>query len=160
MKAYCTRVGNGPFPTELTDATGERLRTVGHEFGATTGRPRRCGWFDAVALQYSAMINGITRIAVTKLDVLDDFDEIRMCIGYEVRGKRLKSFPTDLPTLEQRHPGVRILPGWKHPISGATTYGDLPANARTYLDALARLTDTRIWLVSVGPRRDQTITAV
>jgi adenylosuccinate synthase len=157
VKAYCTRVGNGPFPTELTDATGERLRSVGHEFGATTGRPRRCGWFDAVALRYSAMINGITRIAVTKLDVLDDFEEIRICVGYEARGKRLKSFPTDLPTLEKITPVYESFPGWKQPISGATAYGDLPGNARTYLDALARLSGTRIWLVSVGPRRTQTI---
>jgi adenylosuccinate synthase len=158
VKAYCTRVGNGPFPTELTDPTGERLRTVGHEFGATTGRPRRCGWFDAVALRYSAMINGITRIAVTKLDVLDDFDEIMICVGYEARGKRLKSFPTDLPTLQCLTPVYESFPGWKQPVSGARTYGDLPANARKYLEALARLSGTRIWLVSVGPRREQTIT--
>ena len=157
VKAYCTRVGNGPFPTELTDATGERLRAVGHEFGATTGRPRRCGWFDAVALRYSAMINGISRIAVTKLDVLDDFDEIRICVGYEARGKRLKSFPTDLPTLDAVTPVYESFPGWKRSISGATAYGELPPNARDYLDALARLSGTRIWLVSVGPRRTQTI---
>jgi len=157
VKAYCTRVGNGPFPTELAEATGERLRTTGHEFGATTGRPRRCGWFDAVALKYSAMINGIGRIAVTKLDVLDAFDEIKMCVAYEVNGRRLKSFPTDLTTLERITPVYESFPGWKQPISAVTAYGDLPLPARSYLDALARLSGTTIWLVSVGPRRDQTV---
>jgi len=159
VKAYCTRVGNGPFPTELTDATGERLRATGHEFGATTGRPRRCGWFDAVALRYSAMINGISRIAVTKLDVLDAFSEVKICVAYEVKGKRLKSFPTDVPTLARITPVYESFPGWQQPISAATTYAQLPAAARSYLDALARLTGTRVWLVSVGPRRDQTVTA-
>jgi adenylosuccinate synthase len=158
VKAYCTRVGNGPFPTELNDPTGERLRTLGHEFGSTTGRPRRCGWFDAVALRYSAMINGITRIAVTKLDVLDTFEEIRVCVAYEVRGRRLKSFPTDLSTLEGVTPVYESYAGWRTPIAQARTYGDLPAAARAYCDALARLTGTGVWLVSVGPRRDQTIT--
>ncbi len=157
VKAYCTRVGNGPFPTELNDATGERLRALGHEFGSTTGRPRRCGWFDAVALKYSAMINGITHIAVTKLDVLDTFDEIRVCVAYEVKGRRLKSFPTDLTTLEQVTPIYESFPGWRTSLAQVKTYGDLPAAARAYLDALARLTGTAVWLVSVGPRRDQTI---
>jgi adenylosuccinate synthase len=157
VKAYCTRVGNGPFPTELLDDTGEKLRSVGHEFGATTGRPRRCGWFDAVALRYSAMINGITRIAVTKLDVLDAFDEIRVCVGYEANGRRLKSFPTDLSTLEKITPVYESFRGWKRPIESARTLTDLPSEAREYLTAMARLTGTKLWLVSVGPRRDQTI---
>ena len=159
VKAYCTRVGNGPFPTELTDATGERLRAIGHEYGATTGRPRRCGWFDAVALKYSAMINGIDRIAVTKLDVLDTFDEIMVCVGYNVGGKRLKSFPTDIATLERITPIYESFEGWRTPLAGATTYADLPPNARKYLDAMAHLTGTKLWLVSVGPRRDQTVIA-
>jgi adenylosuccinate synthase len=158
VKAYCTRVGNGPFPTELTDATGERLRTLGHEFGATTGRPRRCGWFDAVAMKYSAMINGITRIAITKLDVLDTFDEIRICVAYEVNGKRLKSFPTDLKTIEQVKPVYESFAGWKESISSMSAYEALPPNAHAYLRALAHLTGTTLWLVSVGPRRDQTVT--
>ena len=157
VKAYCTRVGEGPFPTELNDATGERLRTTGHEFGATTGRPRRCGWFDAVALKYSAMINGIDRIAVTKLDVLDSFEEIKVCIGYEHKGKRLKSFPTDLASLSGITPVYESYEGWKTSLADLTSYGDLPRNARKYLEALAHLTGTRLWLVSVGPRRDQTI---
>ena len=158
VKAYSTRVGNGPFPTELKDATGERLRALGHEFGATTGRPRRCGWFDAVALKYSAMVNGITRIAITKLDVLDQFDEISVCVGYEVSGKRLRSFPTDAKTLERVRPVYETIPGWRSDTGGVTSAGDLPRNARDYVEALARITGTRVWLVSVGPRRDQTVT--
>jgi len=158
VKAYSTRVGNGPFPTELNDATGERLRETGHEFGATTGRPRRCGWFDAVALKYSAMVNGITRIAITKLDVLDAFDEISICTGYEVEGRRLRAFPTDARTLERVRPVYETFPGWKSPIAGVRTYGELPVNARAYVEALGRITGTSVWIVSTGPRRDQTIT--
>jgi len=158
VKAYCTRVGNGPFPTELTDDTGERLRTIGHEYGATTGRPRRCGWFDAVALRYSAMINGIKQIAVTKLDVLSHFDEIRICVAYEYRGRRLKTFPTDLSSLERITPVYESLPGWRQRLEHITTYDALPSAARSFLERMAALTGTSIWLVSVGPRRDQTIT--
>lgn len=157
VKAYCTRVGNGPFPTELQDTTGELLRSKGHEFGATTGRPRRCGWFDAVALRYSAMINGIERIAITKLDVLDGFDEIRLCIGYELKGKRLKSFPTDVQTLAAVTPVYESMPGWGEPIQTITEYSDLPVNARRYLELLQKLAGVPIRIVSVGPRRDQTI---
>ncbi len=157
VKAYCTRVGNGPFPTELNDATGERLRSVGHEFGATTGRPRRCGWFDAVAMRYSAMINGIEKIAITKLDVLDEFDEIKVCTGYEIAGKRLKSFPTDVKSLMHITPLYESFEGWKTSLANVRSYGDLPANARRYVEALAHLSGTPLWIVSVGPRRDQTI---
>jgi adenylosuccinate synthase len=158
VKAYCTRVGNGPFPTELTDATGERLRTIGHEYGATTGRPRRCGWFDAVAMRYSAMVNGIERIAITKLDVLDAFEQINVCIGYEYRGKRLKTFPTDVTSLAHITPIYESFEGWKVSLAGIRSYGDLPANARRYVESLAHLSGTPLWIVSVGPRRDQTIT--
>ena len=157
VKAYTTRVGNGPFPTELHDETGESLRRLGHEFGATTGRPRRCGWFDAVAMRYSSIINGIEQIAVTKLDVLDQSDEIRICVGYEVGGKRLKHFPTDLATLEHVTPVYESFPGWKTPLAGITSFDDLPSSAKSYLRELARLIGARLWLVSVGPRRDQTI---
>jgi adenylosuccinate synthase len=157
VKAYCTRVGNGPFPTELDNSTGERLRTLGHEFGATTGRPRRCGWFDAVAMRYSAMINGIDKIAITKLDVLDSFDEIRVCIGYEFGGKRLKTFPSDVKSLEKITPIYESYEGWKTPLAEIRTYGDLPAKARRYVEALAHLSSTQLWIISVGPRRDQTI---
>jgi adenylosuccinate synthase len=159
VKAYTTRVGNGPFPTELKDATGERLRSLGHEFGATTGRPRRCGWFDAVALRYSAMLNGIERIAVTKLDVLDTFDEILVCSGYEYRGRRLKTFPTDIVSLEHITPVYERFEGWRTGLSDIRSFADLPERTRRYLQAMADLTGTKVWLVSVGPRRDQTITA-
>jgi adenylosuccinate synthase len=157
VKAYSTRVGNGPFPTEVHDATGERLRTLGHEYGATTGRPRRCGWFDAFALKYSAEVNGITDVVVTKLDVLDQFDVIRVCVGYELNGKRLKSFPTDVKTLEAVTPVYETFEGWKTSLSSVREFADLPANARSYLRALGELTGTTIWMVSVGPRRDQTL---
>lgn len=156
-KAYCTRVGNGPFPTEQDNPTGERLRNLGHEFGATTGRPRRCGWFDAVAMKYSAMINGIEKLAVTKLDVLDTFAEIPVCIGYEYNGKRLKTFPTDLASLERIRTVYETFQGWQTPLSDVRKYDDLPEAARRYVSALARLTDTQLWLVSIGPRRDQSI---
>ena len=156
-KAYCTRVGEGPFPTELDDATGERLRTVGHEFGATTGRPRRCGWYDAVAMQYSSHVNGIQKLVITKLDVLNEFETVRICIGYEFHGKRLRSFPTDVATLDHITPVYEEFEGWKRSLAGATTYEELPLQARTYLEALARHTDAPLWLASVGPRRDQSI---
>ena len=156
-KAYCTRVGNGPFPTELGDATGERLRSIGREYGATTGRPRRCGWFDAVAMRYSAMVNGIEKLAVTKLDVLDEFEEIRVCIGYEYGGRRLKTFPTDIKSLAHITPIYESFEGWKTPLGAVKTYGELPPSARRYVESLAHLSATPLWMISVGPRRDQTV---
>jgi adenylosuccinate synthase len=157
VKAYSTRVGNGPFPTELLNETGERLRKIGGEFGATTGRPRRCGWFDVVSLKYSAMINGIKEIAVTKLDVLDSFDRIEVCTGYRYKGKVLNSFPTTVKMLEEVEPITQSFEGWKAAISGIRSYNDLPANAKTYVNALAAFTGTKIKMISVGARRDQTI---
>jgi adenylosuccinate synthase len=156
-KAYCTRVGEGPFPTEQLNPTGEKLRAVGHEFGATTGRPRRCGWFDAVALQHSAHVNGISQLVITKLDVLDTFEEIRVCTGYELNGKRLKGFPVDVDTLERITPVYEIFEGWNKTLVDLTSYDALPANAQKYLTALSRLTDIPLWFVSVGPRRDQSL---
>jgi adenylosuccinate synthase len=156
-KAYCTRVGNGPFPCEQDNPTGERLRTLGHEFGATTGRPRRCGWFDAVAMRYSAMINGIGRLAITKLDVLDSFAEIPVCVGYEYKGRRLKTFPTDVSSLSHIQPVYEVFEGWRAPLAEMRIFKDLPDRAQKYVQALARLTETTLWAVSVGPRRDQTI---
>lgn len=156
-KAYCTRVGNGPFPTEQENPAGEKLRALGHEFGATTGRPRRCGWFDAVALRYSAMINGIRRLAITKLDVLDDLEEIPVCTGYEFGGKRLRTFPTDVASLSRIQTVYEVFEGWKRPLADVRKVEELPDAARRYVQALARLTDTTLWVVSVGPRRDQTI---
>jgi adenylosuccinate synthase len=157
VKAYSTRVGNGPFPTELDNAVGESLRELGGEYGATTGRPRRCGWLDAVSLRYSAMINGIRQVAITKLDVLDTFEEVKVCIGYQYGGKLLKTFPTDIPSLQAIVPLYETFEGWKTPTSAITTYNALPANARRYLDAVSGLTGTEIHMVSVGARRDQTI---
>ncbi|MBI2619288.1 MAG: adenylosuccinate synthase [Ignavibacteriales bacterium] len=156
-KAYSTRVGNGPFPTELDNDAGERLRTIGGEFGATTGRPRRCGWLDLVSLAYSVRVNGIQKIAVTKLDVLDDFDEIRVCTGYTLNGRKLSSFPTDVQTLEKIHPIYKNFRGWKTSTSGARRFKDLPGNARRYIEAIGKSLRTQIWMVSVGARRDQTI---
>jgi len=157
VKAYCTRVGNGPFPTELMNDIGDKLREVGQEYGATTGRPRRCGWFDAFSVRYSAMVNGITKIAITKLDVLDSFDEIKICIGYSYEGKLLKTFPTDARSLECIEPIYETFEGWKTPLTGYSSYYSLPAAARRYIEAISSLTGTDAWIVSVGPRRDQTI---
>ncbi|KAB2921895.1 MAG: adenylosuccinate synthase [Bacteroidetes bacterium] len=156
-KAYTTRVGNGPFPTELTDTTGETLRRVGHEFGATTGRPRRCGWLDMVSLRYSIMVNGITELALTKLDVLDDFDEIAICTGYTKNGVPLRSFPTDIRTLEAVRPVYKTYKGWKETISGAKRWKQLPPRCRKYVETIERLAGVPVSIVSVGARRDQTI---
>ncbi|NUN69632.1 MAG: adenylosuccinate synthase [Bacteroidetes bacterium] len=157
VKAYSTRVGNGPFPTELNDATGESLRAIGHEFGATTGRPRRCGWLDMVSLRYSMMVNGISEIALTKLDVLDTFDEIKICVAYKKDGKVLKSFPTDVQTLETVEPVYKSYKGWKESITGVKSWKKLPARTRAYVETIEKLSGVRVSLVSVGARRDQTI---
>lgn len=157
VKAYSTRVGNGPFPTELNDSVGERLRSIGHEFGATTGRPRRTGWLDMVSLKYSLMVNGITEIALTKLDVLDEFDEVNICVAYKKDGKVLKSFPTDVQTLETVEPVYRSFKGWKEQISGAKRWKQLPANTKKYVEMIEQLSGVKVSIVSVGARRDQTI---
>ncbi len=158
VKAYSTRVGNGPFPTEQDNDLGQQLRTTGGEFGATTGRPRRCGWLDIVSLQHSIRVNGIQALAITKLDVLDQLDEIPVCIGYEKDGRPLRSMPTDEESLERVKPRYRVFKGWKSPTSDIRRYRDLPVRARTYLEAIARLLDVPITMVSVGARRDQTLT--
>ncbi len=156
-KAYCTRVGNGPFPTELLDALGEQLRAVGAEFGATTGRPRRCGWLDLVALRYTAAINGMTELAITKLDVLSGIGEIKVATAYDLDGKRLTRFPSETQTLVRVHPLYETLPGWEDDISGVQTYDQLPAAARSYLDFIAEFVGVPVSLVSTGPKRAQTI---
>ena len=158
VKAYSTRVGNGPFPTELRHETGDRLRTIGGEYGATTGRPRRCGWLDLVSLRYSIQVNGIRKAAITKLDVLDDFSEINVCTGYRINGKKIKDFPTDVQTLEVVEPLYRTFRGWREKISDVRTYAKLPARTRAYLEAIASLLGVDISMVSVGARRDQTLT--
>jgi adenylosuccinate synthase len=157
VKAYSTRVGNGPFPTELNDTTGETLRKIGHEFGATTGRPRRCGWLDMVSLKYSLMVNGISEIALTKLDVLDSFDEIRICVGYKSGGKLLKSFPTDVHTLETVEPVYQSYKGWNEDITGTKKWKQLPKRTAKYVETIEKLSGVMVSIVSVGARRDQTI---
>ena len=156
-KAYVTRVGSGPFPTELVDNDGEALRKTGSEFGATTGRPRRCGWFDALVVKYAVRVNGLTGIALTKLDVLDDFDTIRICTGYTYNGSTLDELPANLAVFEKCEPVYEEMPGWKSDIKQARTFQELPENARKYVKRLEKLIGCPIVLVSVGPRRDETI---
>lgn len=156
-KAYTTRVGEGPFPTELTDELGEVLRNRGAEFGVTTGRPRRCGWLDAVILRYAVRINGLTDFAITKLDVLDTLETVKICVAYNYKGKRLTEFPENINVLEECSPEYIELPGWQTDISGISRYEDLPENTRRYLDKIKELTGIRQSLIAVGPRRDQTI---
>ena len=157
VKAYTTRVGNGPLPTLAADPDEEELRRVGHEFGAVTGRPRRCGWFDAVVARYAARVNGLTALAVTKLDVLDGFDRIPVGVGYRLDGGRLDEMPADIALLERAVPEYETLDGWKQSTAEARTLADLPVNARRYLDRLESLSNTPIRYVSVGTRRDQII---
>ncbi len=156
-KAYITRVGSGPFPTELMDDTGEKLRRIGGEFGATTGRPRRCGWFDAMIIRYSVRINGMSGIALTKLDVLSDFDTIKVCTGYTLNGQTLETLPAALESFENCQPVYEELPGWGVDITEVKTYEELPENAKSYVRRLEELAGCPIVMVSVGPRRDQTI---
>ncbi len=156
-KAYCTRVGNGPFPTELLDAEGERLRKIGAEFGATTGRPRRCGWLDLVALKYSVMINGITDIAFTKLDVLDEFEKIGVCTGYKVDGKYLKSFPVDIQTLERIEPQYEYLKGWNQSLAGIRDFNKLPKEVFEYFKFIEDYVGAKISIISTSPDKADTI---
>lgn len=157
VKAYTTRVGSGPLPTEIEPPLGDRLRELGGEYGATTGRPRRCGWFDAVVVRYAAQVNGLTGLAMTKLDVLDTFDEVRICTGYRVGDEAHEYFPYDLTLLDRATPIYETMPGWREPTSAARTYGELPAKARAYLERLQELTGVRIAYVSVGTKREQII---
>jgi len=156
-KAYITRVGSGPFPTELMDETGEKLRRIGGEFGATTGRPRRCGWFDAMIIRYAVRVNGMSGIALTKLDVLSDFDTIKVCTGYMLNGQMLETLPAALESFENCQPVYEELPGWGVDITEVKAYEDLPENAKSYVRRLEELAGCPIVMVSVGPRRDQTI---
>ena len=157
VKAYTTRVGGGPFPTELKDEVGELIRKRGNEYGATTGRPRRCGWLDMVALKHAAMVNGFTTLAVTKLDVLDCFEKIKVCVAYEYNGSRLTEFPSSLTVLYNCKPVYEELPGWMKPTSNARKLQDLPSNARRYLDYISESLQIDISIVSTGPERSQTI---
>jgi adenylosuccinate synthase len=157
VKAYTTRVGTGPLPTEMDEAMAERVRKLGNEYGATTGRPRRCGWFDSVVVRYASRVNGLTDVAVTKLDVLDTLDRIAVCTGYEYDGELHTEFPGDITALDQVVPRYEWLEGWQGSTADARHLDDLPALARKYLDRLQELTETRITYVSVGTRRDQII---
>ncbi len=156
-KAYTTRVGEGPFPTELRDATGEHIRTRGQEFGATTGRPRRTGWFDAVGVRYAARVNGLDALALMKLDVLDELDPIQVCTGYRYRGELLTEFPNETDVLAECQPVYEALPGWRQNTVGTLEEAKLPPTCRDYIRHLETLVGVPITLVSTGPRRDQTI---
>lgn len=157
IKAYTTRVGEGPFPTELKDEIGDYIREKGHEYGATTGRPRRCGWLDIVSLNYTIMVNGIERLAMTKLDVLDELDEIKICVAYEINGKKLKNFPTNSETLSKVKPVYESFKGWKTKTSNLRSYSELPSEAREFIEAVEKLTGVEISIISVGADRNQTI---
>ena len=156
-KAYTTRVGEGPFPTELQDEVGEKIRERGGEYGATTGRPRRCGWFDAVIVNHSIRINGIRQMAITKLDVLNDFDKIKICVGYRINGKVSSHVPSNLEMLKSVQPVYEELDGWKSEIKGARKFSDLPGNARRYIQRIEELLHTRVIMISVGSERKETI---
>lgn len=158
VKAYCTRVGNGPFPTEQDNETGDRLRANGAEFGTTTGRPRRCGWLDAVALRYAVRINGMTEIVLSKLDVLSGFDTLHIATAYELDGQRLAAMPIDTLQVERVTPVYEALPGWADDITGARRLGDLPEAARRYVRRVEELAGAPIRMISVGPEREQLVT--
>ncbi len=156
-KAYCTRVGNGPFPTELLDETGEDLRKKGHEFGATTGRPRRCGWLDLVALKYAVRINGMNELTLTKMDVMDGFEEIKVCTSYKINGEETKVFPLCLDEVENVEPVYTSLPGWDKDISGMTSWDELPSAAKSYIEFVEDYLGVKFTIISTGPKRSETI---
>jgi adenylosuccinate synthase len=157
MKAYTTRVGEGPFPTEQVNGVGDKLQTIGDEFGRTTGRARRCGWFDAVISRYSRMVNGITKLAITKLDVLDGMPQLKIAVAYRVGKKIYRTMPADIEVLKQCVPVYRIYPGWMRSTTRARRLMDLPRQAQVYLRAISRLTGAPIGMISVGPKREDTI---
>ena len=156
-KAYCTRVGEGPFPTELKDVVGEGIRKKGNEFGAVTGRPRRTGWLDLPLLRYSNMINGTSWLVVTKLDVLDEQPEIPVCVGYKIDGRAVEEIPAQASGFEKIEPVYAKLPGWQSNTFGIDSYERLPAKAQKYLDFVANESGAKIGIVSTGPDREQTM---
>ncbi len=156
-KAYTTRVGSGPFPTELHDETGERLRAAGQEFGATTGRPRRCGWLDMVALRQAARLNGLTGLALTKLDVLTGMETLKVAVAYKLRGEEIDAIPATVDDIEALEPVYKEFPGWTESLDHVRALEDLPANARAYVDAISEMSGVPIVLLSVGAGREQTI---
>jgi len=156
-KAYCTRVGNGPFPTELLDETGEELRKKGAEFGATTGRPRRCGWLDLVALKYVVQLNGINELTLTKMDVMDGFEEIKVCTAYKLNGEETDVYPLSLEDIRNVEPIYTSLPGWKNSIEGVTDWDRLPATAQSYISFVEEYLGVKFTIISTGPKRTETI---
>ena len=156
-KAYTTRVGSGPFPTELHGSEGEILKREGIEFGATTGRPRRCGWFDAVAVRHAVRISGITGLALTKLDVLTGFKKIPMCVAYRYDGKVHEEFPASIRAMQSAQPILEEMDGWDTPLTAVRRFSDLPANAQKYVRRIEKILETEVILVSVGPDREQTV---
>lgn len=156
-KAYCTRVGNGPFPTELDNEYGETLRKNGQEFGATTGRPRRCGWLDLVALKYAVQLNGMNELALTKLDVLDDFDQIKVCTEYLLDGKTTRIFPLDTENVEKATPVYQVFEGWKSSTRDISSFDDLPQKAKEYISFIEDYTGVKFNIISTGPKRSETI---
>ena len=156
FKAYCTRVGSGPFPTELFDETGKKIRDIGHEYGAVTGRERRCGWIDLVALKYAIMLNGVTQLIMMKSDVLDSFDEIKACVAYEIDGKVTDRFPFDVDDIEIK-PVYKTMPGWKTDMTKIKSESEFPEAFVNYIKFLEKELNTPITIVSVGPDRAQTI---
>jgi adenylosuccinate synthase len=157
VKAYTTRVGSGPFPTEQDNAMGELLRERGREYGATTGRARRCGWMDTLVVRHAVRVNGMTSIALTKLDVLDTLDEIKICVGYKHKGKLYEEMPSDIAVLEECTPRYLTLPGWKQTTIGIRKYEQLPKKARAYVEKVCRLCGVKPSIISTGARRDETI---
>ncbi len=156
-KAYLTRVGEGPFPTELKGEMGEYLRKKGHEFGVTTGRPRRCGWFDVPIIKHAFRVNGLTEIALTKLDVMSGLEEIKVCIAYEYRGETLTEFPVENEILSECKPIYRKIAGWQEDIRGISNYNDLPETAKEYIELIEQLTGVAVGVVGTGPEREETI---
>ena len=157
VKAYTTRVGAGPFPAEQINEVGDYLRNTGHEFGTVTGRPRRCGWMDTAVVKFAGMLNSLDYLAITRLDILDDLDTIKICTGYTYQGKLLKEYPASLEVLEHVEPVYEEMPGWKCHISDMKTYEELPEKARNYVERISELVGVPLGIVSVGPNRNQTI---
>lgn len=157
VKAYCTRVGEGPFPTEDLGKDGNKLRETGHEYGTVTGRPRRTGWLDACVVKYAGILSGIDYMAITRLDILDDFDEIKLCVGYEYKGKKYEGIPASLSVLAEIKPVYETFKGWKTSISKIRKYEDLPEEAKAYLKRIEEVTNIKLGIVSVGPDREETI---
>ena len=157
IKAYTTRVGEGPFPTELSGNNGNQLRSDGHEFGATTGRPRRCGWFDTVVAKYAIALNGIDSMILTKIDVLDDFDIIQVCTGYRYKGKVYREMPASLDVLENCEPIYTEFKGWKQKTAGINSIKKFPDNAKRYVEELQKILDVDFMIISTGPARNETI---